>query len=551
MATKKITFWDEARLKMFVWIEKLAKTVIGTLWPKWRNVIFSKWYWAPQVTNDGVTIAKEIELEDKIENMWVELIKEAASKTNDAAWDGTTTAVLLTYAMIKEGLREIRSWINAIELKNWMKKAWVLIENELTKNSKKISTKEEIEQVATISGQDNEVWKIIADAMDKVGKNWVITVEEWQTFGLEVELTEWMKFDQWYISPYMITDAEKMESRVDDAKILITDKKISSLKDLLPVLEQIASTWKRDLVIIAEDIEWDALAWIILNKLKWVLSILWVKVPGFWDRKKEMLKDLAILTWATVITDELGYKLENTSMEHLGKAKAVVSSKDNTTIIGWNWDKELIKRRVNEIKAQIESTKSDYDKEKLQERLAKLAWWIAVIKVWAASEVEMKEKKLRIEDALNATKAAVEEWIVAGGWVALIKASKVLDKLDLWNRDETIWAWIVARSLLYPIKQITENAWKEWVIIAEEIIKNKDVNYWYDASSDEFKDMIKAWIVDPKKVTRSALENAISIAWMFLTTEATVSDEEDKKICSCSDNHWGWMGWMWGMGWMY
>lgn len=545
---KKIIFWDEARLKMFAWIEKISKTVSATIWPKWRNVIFSKWYWAPQVTNDGVTIAKEIELEDKIENMWAELVKEATSKTNDAAWDGTTTATILTYAMIKEWLREIRSGINAIELKNGMKKAWELVEAELAKNTKAINTKEEIEQVATISAQDKEVGKIISEAMEKVGKDWVITVEEGQTFGLEVELTEGMKFDNGYISPYMITDGEKMESRIDDARILITDKKISSLKDLLPVLEQLASTGKRDLVIIADDIDWDALAWIILNKLKWVLNILGIKAPGFGDRKKEMLKDLAILTWATVITDELGYKLEHASLEHLGSAKAVVSTKDNTTIIGWAWDKELINRRVNEIKTQIENTKSDYDKEKFQERLAKLAWGIAVIKVGAASEVEMKEKKLRIEDALNATKAAVEEWIVAGGWVALLKASRVLDNVDLGNKDQNIGIHIVARALSYPVKQIAENAWKEWAIIVDEIRRNADINHWFDASTDDFKDMVKAWIVDPKKVTRSALENAISISGMFLTTEAVISEIPKE------DNHnhdmWAGMGGMWGMWWM-
>ena len=545
---KKITFWDEARLKMFAWVEKISKTVSATIWPKWRNVVFGKWYGAPQVTNDWVTIAKEIELEDKIENMWAELIKEAASKTNDAAWDGTSTATLLTYAMIKEWLREIRSWINAIELKNWMKKAWEKIEEELTKNAKVINTKEEIEQVATISAQDSEVGKIISEAMEKVWKDWVITVEEWQTFGLEVELTEWMKFDNGYISPYMITNWEKMESRIDDARILITDKKVSSLKDILPVLEQLAWMWKRDLVIIAEDIDWDALAWIILNKLKWVLNILGIKAPGFWDRKKEMLKDLAVLTWATVITDELGYKLEHASLEHLWSAKAVSSSKDNTTIIGWAWDKDLILRRVNELKNQIDNTKSEYDKEKLLERLAKLAWWIAVIKVWAASEVEMKEKKLRIEDALNATKAAVEEWIVSWGWVALLKASKVLEWIELPNKDQNIWVQIVARALSYPLRQIAENAWKEWAVVVEEVKKSKDIDYWYDASDDNFKDMIKAWIVDPKKVTRSALENAISISWMFLTTEAVVSEIPEEK-----HDHWNemwWMPWMWGM-WMY
>lgn len=545
---KNITFGDDARLKMFAWIEKISKTVGATIGPKWRNVIFSKWYWAPQVTNDWVTIAKEIELEDKIENMWAELIKEAASKTNDAAWDGTSTAALLTYAMIKEWLREIRSWINAIELKNGMKKAGRLVEEELTRNAKTINTKEEIIQVATISAQDSEVGQIIWEAMEKVGKNWVITVEEWQTFGLEVELTEGMKFETGYMSPYMITDGEKMESRISDAKILITDKKISSLKDLLPILEQLASTGKRDLVIISEDIDWDALAWIILNRLKGVLNILWIKAPGFWDRKKEMLKDIAILTWATIITEELGFKLENASIDHLWSAKTIVSTKDNTTIVGWGWDKDLINRRVREIQNQIENTKSEYDGEKLKERLAKLAGGIAVIKVWAASEIEMKEKKLRIEDALNATKAAVEEWIVAWGWVALLKASQVLDKIDLGNKDENIWAHIVSRALSFPVRQISENAGKEWAVIVENIKNNKDANYGYNASTDEFTDMIKAWIVDPKKVTRSAMENAISIAGMFLTTEAIISDVPEEKK---EHDHGGWaMGGMWGMWWM-
>lgn len=550
---KNITFGDDARLKMFAWIEKISKTVAGTIWPKWRNVIFSKWYGAPQVTNDWVTIAKEIELEDKIENMWAELIKEVASKTNDVAWDGTTTAALLTYAMIKEWLREIRSGINAIELKNWMRKAWEAVEEELWKNTKMINTREEIEQVATISAQDKEVGKIISEAMEKVGKNWVITVEEGQTFWLEVELTEWMKFDSWYLSPYMLTDWEKMESRFPDAKILITDKKISSLKDLLPLLEQLSSTGRRDLVIISEDIEWDALAWIILNKLKWVLNILWVKAPWFWDKKKEMLKDIAILTWATVISDEIGFKIENVSIEHLWSAKSVVSTKDNTMIIWWAWDKDLIARRVKEIQNQIEASKSDYEAEKYKERLAKLAWGIAVIKVGAASEVEMKEKKLRIEDALNATKAAVEEWIVAWGWVALLKASKILDSLELWSKDQNIGIHIVARALAYPVSQIAENAGKQWAIIVDEIKKNLDINYWFDASTDEFKDMIKAWIVDPKKVTRSAMENAISIAWMFLTTEAVISDiPETKWSCSHAPDMWWMWAWMWAwMWWMY
>lgn len=549
---KKILYWDEARLKMFAWVEKLAKTVTTTIWPKGRNVAFERSYGAPQVTNDGVTIAKEIELEDKVENMWVDLIKEAASKTNDVAGDGTTTAVLLTYAMMKEWLREVRSGINAIELKNWMKKAGNLINEELAKMSKSINTKEEVAQVATISSQDAEVGQIISDAMHKVGQDWVITVQEGQTFGLEVEVTEWMKFDNGYISPYMVTDAEKMESRIDDASILLVDKKISSLKELLPALETLAQTGKRDVVIIAEDVDGDALAWIILNKLKWVLNVLCVKAPGFWDKKKEMLKDIAILTGWMVISEEIWLKLENVGLEHFWKAKTVIATKDNTTIIWWTWDKQIIEKRVLELRAQADNTKSDYDREKLQERVAKLAGWIAVIKVWAASETEMKEKKLRIEDALNATRAAVEEWIVAGGWVALLKAAKALENTDLKEPNENIWAKIVLRALSYPVKQIAENAGKDGSVIAENIKNNTDNAYGYDAATDSFVDMIKAWIVDPKKVTRTALENAISVAWMFLTTEAVISDIPKADKCGSCDSHAGMWG-MWGMGgmWMY
>lgn len=530
--SKTILFGDEARLQMFSGMEKVAKTVTATIGPKGRNVIFARSYGAPQVTNDGVTIAKEIELEDPIENMGAELIKEAASRTNDAAGDGTTTATLLTYAMVKEGLREIRSGINAIELKNGMKIAGDLIEAELTKNSKKISTGEEITQIATISAQDSEVGEIISMAMSKVGNDGVITVEEGQTFGLEVELTEGMKFDTGYVSPYMVSDAEKMESRMTDTYILVTDKKITSLKDLIPVFEQLAGSGKRDLVIIAEDVEGDALAGIILNKLKGAFNVLAIKAPGFGDRKKEILKDIAILTGATVITDELGFKLEHTSMEHLGHAKTVIAKKDNTTIIGGTGDKSRITARVNEIRAQIENTSSEYDREKLAERLAKLAGGIAVIKVGAASEVEMKEKKLRIEDALNATKAAVDEGIVAGGGVALLKASMVLENVKLGNKDQEVGAHIVARSLSYPVKQIAENAGKEGAIIVDTIRKNSDVNYGYDAATDTFVDMIKSGIIDPKKVARAALENAISIAGMFLTTEALIAPSAKKEEVS-------------------
>ena len=521
--SKQIHFGDEARLKMFSGMEKVAKTVTATMGPKGRNVIFSKSYGAPQVTNDGVTIAKEIELEDKIENMGAELIKEAASKTNDAAGDGTTTATLLTYAMVKEGLREIRSGINAIELKNGMKKAGSLVVAELAKMSKTLNTQEEIEQVATISAQDAEVGQIIAHAMEKVGKDGVITVEEGKTFGLEVEVTEGMKFDNGYVSPYMITDGEKMEARIADAHILITDKKISSLKDILGVLESLAQSGRRELVIIADDIDGEALTGIILNKLKGVLTVLGIKAPGFGDRKKDMLKDLAILTGATLITDETGYKLENASIEHLGHAKAVVSTKENTTIIGGGGEKHLIDGRVNELRRQIEVTKSDYDKEKIAERIAKLAGGIAVIKVGAASEVEMKEKKLRIEDALNATKAAVDEGIVAGGGVALLKAAKALEGAKL-TVAEQVGADIVARALTYPVRQIADNAGKEGAVVVNEVASHKDTTYGYDAAADEYKDLVKAGIIDPTKVERSALENAISIAGMFLTTEALIVD---------------------------
>ncbi len=376
--SKDIKFGDDARQRIFKWMETVAQTVIVTMWPKGRNVVLSKSFWSPQVTNDGVTIAKEIELEDKFENMGAELVKEAAEKTNTIAWDGTTTATLLTYAMAREGLRYIRSWINAVELKNGMRKAWELVSQELVKNSKKISVKSEIAQVATISAQDPEVGNIIAEAMEKVWKDGVITVEEWQTFGLEVELTEGMQFDQGYISPYMVTSGEKMIAEIKDAPILITDQKITSMKDLLPVLEELVGSGRKDLVIIADDIEGEALTTIILNKLKGVLNILGIKAPWFGDRKKEILKDIAILTGANVITSELGMKLDATSIQDLWRAKAVVSEKGKTTIVWGQGESSEIANRVTEIKRTIENTDSDYDKEKLQERLAKLSWGVAV-----------------------------------------------------------------------------------------------------------------------------------------------------------------------------
>lgn len=516
---------------MFSGMEKVAKTVVATMGPKGRNVIFSKSFGTPQVTNDGVTIAKEIELEDTIENMGAELIKEAASRTNDAAGDGTTTATLLTYAMVKEGLREIRSGINAIELKNGMKRAGAIIVDELAKMATPLDSQAEIEQVATISAQDANVGKIIASAMEQVGKDGVITVEEGRTFGLEIEVTEGMKFDTGYISPYMVSDTEKMEARIDNAHILITDKKISSLKDILGILESLAQNGQRELVIIAEDIDWEALTGLILNKLKGSLNVLGIKAPGFGDKKKEILKDLAVLTGATLITEETGYKLENAGIDHLGMAKAIVSTQNDTTIIGGSGDKHLILSRVRELQNQISISNSDYDKEKLAERIAKLAGGIAVIKVGAASEIEMKEKKLRIEDALNATKAAVEEGIVAGGGVALLRASEALKNANF-SAEEAVGASIVERALSYPVRQIADNAGKEWSVIVAKILENSSANYGYDAGADEFKDLVVAGIIDPTKVERSALQNAISVAGMFLTTEALIADtpKSDKEL---------------------
>jgi len=542
---KQIQYGDELRAKMFAGMEQVAKTVTLTMWPKGRNVILDKGYGAPQVTNDWVTIAKEIELEDKFEALGAELIKEAASKANDVAGDGTTTATLLTYALAREGLREIRTGINAIELKNGMKKAGEKVISELDKIAKKITTTEEIAQVATLSAQDEQVGEIIAQAMEKVGNNGVISVEEGQTFGLELEVTEGMEFDQGYISPYMVTNTEKMIAEFKDAKILITDQKISAMKDILPLLEQLFGEGKKDLIIIAEDIEWDALTNIILNKLKGVLNILGIKAPGFGDRKKDYLKDIAVLTGANIISSELGMKLENATLTDLWGAKTVISQKGKTTIIGWAGAKSDIDGRIGEIKAVLEHTTSSYDKEKLTERLAKLDGGVAVIKVWAASEVEMKEKKLRIEDALNATRAAVEEGVVSGGWVALLKASKVLDSFDTGSEDQNIGVKIVKNALSYPLKQIAENAGKEASVVAAEVEKHSDANYGYDAAKDEYVDMIGAGIIDPKKVERVALEEAVSLAGMFLTTESGVVKAPEKDEWHHHHDHG-----MWGMGWM-
>jgi len=540
---KDIKYWNEARMAMFDGIEQVAKTVTVTMWPKWRNVVFDRGFGAPQVTNDGATIAKEVELEDRFENMGAELIKQAAERTNTLAGDGTTTATLLTYALAKEWLENINSGVNAVELKNGMKAACKLVVSELEKNSTLISSKAEVAQVASISAQDDLVWDIIADAMEKVWNDGVISVEEWHTFDMEVEITEWMQFEQWYISPYMVSNTDKMIAEMKDAPILIVDSKISNVKDFLPVLESIVNTGKKDLVIIAEDIDGEALTAIILNKLKWVLNILGVKAPGFWDKKKDMLKDLSILTGATVISQDLWMKLENASIDHLWMAKWVVSTQAHTTIVGWAWSAQDILSRVEELKLQYQNSESKYDKEKLSERIAKLAGWVAVIKVWAASEVEMKEKKLRIEDALNATRAAVSEWVVAGWWIALLRASKVLEWISLESEDQNIWASIVKLALSYPLKQIVTNSWRDENLVIKEVLSSDDVNYGYDALREEFTDMIEVWIIDPKKVERIALQEAVSLAGMFLTTESAIADIPGKNDLPPVPQ----MGGMWGM----
>ena len=544
---KQIKYSDDARNGMFSGIEQVAKTVTVTMGPRGRNVVFDRGFGAPQVTNDGATIAREIELEDTFENMGAELIKEAAERTNTLAGDGTTTATLLTYALAKEGLENIKIGVNSVELKNGMKKAWDLVIEELEKNTIKISSKQEVSQVATISAQDENIWEIIAEAMEKVGNDWVISVEEWQTFEMEVDITEGMKFEQGYMSPYMVSNTDKMIAEIKEAPILLTDKKISNMKDFLPVLEQLVNSGKKDIVIIAEDIEWEALTAIILNKLKWALNVLGIKAPWFGEKKKDMLRDIAILTGATVISDELGMKLENTNIDHLWLAKNVVSTQNTTTIIGGAGNSEDILSRVDELKMLYQNTESKYDKEKLTERIAKLAGWVAVIKVWAASEVEMKEKKLRIEDALNATRAAVSEWVVAGWGIALLRASKILESVDFWSSDQNIGASIVKEALSYPLRQIVQNSGRDHVLVIKEVLSKDDINYWYDASLEEFTDMIEAWIIDPKKVERIALQEAISLAWMFLTTEAAITSIPWKwDDAPAMPPMWG-MGWMWGM----
>lgn len=542
MASKEITFSDTARNKLFDGIRQLNDAVKVTMGPKGRNVLVQKSYGAPSITKDGVSVAKEIELKDPIANMGAQLVKEVASKTADAAGDGTTTATVLAYSIFKEGLRNITAGANPIEVKRGMDKATIAIIDELKKMSKTIKGKKEIAQVATISANSDEnIGNLIAEAMEKVGKDGVITVEEAKGINDELNVVEGMQFDRGYLSPYFVTNSDKMTIDLENPYVLLTDKKITSMKDILPLLESTMKSGK-PLLIIAEDIEGEALTTLVVNKLRGVLNVAAVKAPGFGDRRKEMLKDIAILTGGNVISEELGSTLESTSIQDLGQASRVSIDKDNTTIVDGKGKKDDVQNRIAQIKAQIETTTSDYDKEKLQERLAKLSGGVAVIKVGAASEVEMKEKKDRVDDALSATKAAVEEGIVVGGGVALIRAGLSV-KLTL-DGDEAIGYDIIKRAIKAPLKQIAQNAGFDEGVVVNEIEKSNKASYGFDAAKGEYVDMFDKGIIDPLKVERIALQNAVSVSSLLLTTEATINEiKEDKPAPAMPD-----MGGMGGMG---
>ncbi|MDY2862490.1 MAG: chaperonin GroEL [Oscillospiraceae bacterium] len=525
--SKKIIYGQQARESLQKGIDTLANTVKITLGPKGRNVVLDRKFGSPLVTNDGVTIAKEIELKDSFENMGAQMLREVATKTNDAAGDGTTTATVLAQSLVKEGMKNVAAGANPMDIKRGMAKARDVAVKAIVNNSQAVNGSEDIERVATVSAQDSYVGKLIADTMEKVGKDGVITIEESKTAETYSEVVEGMQFERGYITPYMATDSEKMEAVIDDALLLITDKKISNIQEILPLLEEIVKAGKK-LVIIADDVEGEALSTLIVNKIRGTFTCVAVKAPGFGDRRKEMLQDIAILTDGVVVSEELGYDLKETTMEMLGRARQVKVTKETTTIVDGAGDKEEIKNRIARIKAQIETTTSEFDREKLQERLAKLAGGVAVLKVGAATEVEMKDKKLRIEDALSATKAAVEEGIVAGGGTALINAiPRVKEFSETLTGDERTGAKILLRALEEPVRQIAFNAGLEGSVIIDKIMSANTVNYGFDAQNEVYGDMLKAGIVDPTKVTRSALQNARSVASMVLTTESLVSDEEE------------------------
>jgi chaperonin GroEL len=533
MTAKQLVFSEDARRRLQQGIDVVADAVATTLGPKGRNVAIDRKYGSPTITHDGVTVAKEIELEDPFANMGAQLLKEAATKTNDIAGDGTTTSTVLAHAIVTEGLKNLAAGANPMRLKLGISRGVETVVASLRKMARKIDTKEEIASVATNSAADPEIGKLIADVMDKVGKDGVITVEESKSMQFETEYVEGMQFDRGYISAYFITDSEHMESVISEPYILIYDKKISAAQDIVPVLEKLVQIGKRDLVIIAEDIDGEALATLVLNKLRGMLNVLAVKAPGFGDRRKAMMQDIATLTNGQLISEETGRKLETTTLEDLGKAEKVVADKDNTTIVGGKGDKAQIKGRIDQIRVEIDKSTSDYDKEKLQERLAKLSGGVAIIRVGAATETELKEKKHRVEDALSATRAAIEEGIVPGGEIVFINAVAALDKVKMDGEDETIGVAIVRKALEAPIRRLAENAGQDGAVIIENVRRlakeQGNKNLGYNVITEEYVDMLKAGVIDPLKVVRGALENAASIAAMILTTECLVTDVPEKE----------------------
>lgn len=547
MAAKLVLYSSEARTSLKAGVDKLANAVKVTLGPKGRNVIIDKKFGAPLVTKDGVSVAKEIELADPVENMGAQMVREVASKTSDVAGDGTTTATVLAQAIYREGLKNVTAGANPMDLKRGVDLAVAKVVEFLKSMSKEVGGKDEIAQVGSISANnDRTIGDLIADAMEKVGKDGVITVEESKSADTTLEIVEGMQFDRGYLSPYFVTNSESMETILENPFILIHDKKISSMKDLLPVLEKVAQSG-RSLLIIAEDLEGEALATLVVNKLRGTLKVCAVKAPGFGDRRKSMLEDIAVLTQGTVISEERGYKLENATVEYLGTAKKVAIDKDNTTIVEGAGNPEEIKKRINEIKSQIEKTTSDYDKEKLQERLAKLSGGVAVLKIGAATEIEMKEKKARVEDALHATRAAVEEGIVPGGGVALVRAIKALDKLKGENLDQTTGIKLIQKALEEPLKQIVNNAGLEGAVVLNKVLEGKD-DFGFNAATEQYENLMKAGVIDPTKVTRTALENAASVASLLITTEAVVYEKkEDDKMSAMPNPGMGGMGGMDGM----
>jgi chaperonin GroEL len=541
---KQILFSEAARQSLKKGVDKLADAVKTTLGPKGRAVILERGYGSPIVTHDGVTIAKEIELEDKIENVGAELVKQVSSKTNDSAGDGTTTAALLAQVLIQEGLKNVSAGVDPIGMHRGIQKAYEVTLDALKQMSRDVDDKEEFKQVATISARDEEIGKEIAEVIQKVGKDGVVTVEEGQTVGVTTEFVEGMQFDRGYVSQYMVTNGEKMEADIESPYILVTDKKIGSVQEILPVLEKVVKSGKKEMVIIADDVEGEALATLILNKLRGIFTVLAVKAPGFGDRKKDMLMDIALLTGAELISDDLGKKLENTELEQLGQAHRVVSDKDNTKIVGGKGSKEEIEKRIAQLKNQLDKTESEFDKEKLQERLGKLSGGVAVIKVGAATEVEQKEKKYRIEDAVNATKAAMEEGIVPGGGVALVRAAgevkKLIESFKKEELAEVVGAKIVLNAIVSPLKQIAENAGYDGSVVLNKVAEGKD-DFGFNAATGKYEEqgMMKAGIIDPTKVTKSALTNAVSAASMLILTEAVVADVPEKKETAGGDHMHG------------